>query len=91
MASLSLVRLLVLCLLCVTSLAEKRRYLSVSMDDLMSSSKAHLDCPPSKKSGTDHESSSQNCPHLSWSSRKKNKVTDKGQNLRSRNDTKHSD
>jgi hypothetical protein len=48
----SLVRLLVLCLLCGASLAAPRRYLSVSMDELLSS-KAHLDCPPLKKSGTD--------------------------------------
>ncbi|PAN25005.2 hypothetical protein PAHAL_4G231000 [Panicum hallii] len=47
----SLVRLLVLCLLCGASLAAPRRYLSVSMDELLSS-KAHLDCPPLKKSVT---------------------------------------
>ncbi|XP_004966930.1 aspartyl protease family protein At5g10770 [Setaria italica] len=47
----SLVRLLVLCLLCVASLAAKRRYLSVSLDELLSS-KAHVDCPPTKKSVT---------------------------------------
>ncbi|CAL5038210.1 unnamed protein product [Urochloa decumbens] len=47
----SLVRLLVLCLLCVGSLAEKRRYLSVSTDELLSS-KAHVECPPTKKSVT---------------------------------------
>ncbi|CAL5052574.1 unnamed protein product [Urochloa decumbens] len=45
----SLVRLLVLCLLCAASLAEKRRYLSVSINELLSS-KAHVDCPPTKKS-----------------------------------------
>ena len=45
-------RLLVLCLLFGASLAATRRYLSVSMDELLSS-KAHLDCPPLKKSGTD--------------------------------------
>ena len=49
----SLMRLLVLCLLCGASLAATRRYLSVSMDELLMSSKAHLDCPPLKKSGTD--------------------------------------
>ena len=38
-------RLLVLCLLCGASLAATRRYLSVSMDELLMSSKAHLDCP----------------------------------------------
>ncbi|XP_034591708.1 aspartyl protease AED1 [Setaria viridis] len=46
----SLVRLLVLCVLCVASLASKQRYLSVSLDELLSS-KAHVDCPPTKKSG----------------------------------------
>ncbi|XP_039841676.1 aspartyl protease family protein At5g10770-like [Panicum virgatum] len=46
----SLMRLLVLCLLCGASLAATRRYLSVSMDELLMSSKAHLDCPPLKKS-----------------------------------------
>ncbi|OEL35777.1 Aspartyl protease family protein, partial [Dichanthelium oligosanthes] len=47
----TLVRLLVLCLLCSASLAATQRYLSVSMDELLSS-KAHVDCPPLKKSVT---------------------------------------
>ncbi|KAG2605823.1 hypothetical protein PVAP13_4NG146681 [Panicum virgatum] len=47
----SLMRLLVLCLLFGASLAATRRYLSVSMDELLSS-KAHLDCSPLKKSVT---------------------------------------
>ncbi|CAD6336834.1 unnamed protein product [Miscanthus lutarioriparius] len=45
----SLVSVLVLCLLCGACAAAKRRYLSVSMDQLLRS-KAHLDCPPWKKS-----------------------------------------
>jgi hypothetical protein len=48
----SLVLVLLLCLLCGACAAAKRRYLSVSMDKLLRS-KAHLDCPPWKKSGTD--------------------------------------
>ncbi|XP_008660816.1 aspartyl protease family protein At5g10770 [Zea mays] len=46
-------RLLVLCLLCGGACAAaKRRYLSVSMDELLggSSKKAHVDCPPWNKS-----------------------------------------
>lgn len=46
------VPLLVFCLLFRASHADRRRYLSVSMDELLSS-KAHVDCPPLKKSGTD--------------------------------------
>ena len=49
-------RLLVLCLLCggAACAAAKRRYLSVSMDELLggSTKKAHVDCPPWNKSGT---------------------------------------
>jgi hypothetical protein len=52
MASQLVVRLLVLCLLCGASAAAKRRYLSVSMDELLSSSKAHV---WTKKPGTDHD------------------------------------
>ena len=50
----SLVRLLVLCLLFGACAPAKRRYLSVNMDELLRS-KALLDCPPWKKSGTDHD------------------------------------
>jgi len=47
---------LVLCLLCGACAAAKQRYLSVSMDEeLLRSKQAHLDCPPWKKSGTDHD------------------------------------
>ncbi|KAJ1259109.1 hypothetical protein BS78_10G128100 [Paspalum vaginatum] len=46
-----LVRLLLLCLLCGAALAAKRRYLTVTMDELLSY-KAHVDCPPTKKSVT---------------------------------------
>jgi hypothetical protein len=55
----SLVPLLVLCLLCSSSLAAaapKHRYLSVSKDDLLGSKRTHVDCPATKKSGMDHES-----------------------------------
>jgi hypothetical protein len=53
----SLVRVLVLCLLCgACAAAKRRRYLSVSMDEeLLRSKQAHLDRPPWKKSGTDHD------------------------------------
>nr|CAB3470379.1 unnamed protein product [Digitaria exilis] len=47
----TLMRLLMLSLLWGTSLAAKRHYLSITMDELLSS-KAHVDCPPLKKSVT---------------------------------------
>ena len=63
----SLVRLLVLCLLCGACAAAKRRYHSVSMDQLLRS-KAHIDCPPLDKSGTYGQRSNHHAPRPTYQS-----------------------